>query len=315
MMDTQKLTYGGMLSALIVTITLFVAVTGIGYTVYLDLALPILIGLVYMKCGLKYTSLCGVISVSISFFCLGNLPTALWMIQGVLIGLLCSMAIFRNSTLMDDFLWCSVSGAFILIFMDIYCESLLGMSIIKELRQSLEFLPVSNEAKEMAVSIGLATLPVGTSLVAYTGILLVGSRLNLLKGVAKGKFKMIKYFKSYGGYLCCSRNITNRWIIYLICIQILLLFQWPLFIRTLLITIQWIALYFILRDAYQFVGKYIYIKTQSIGITKGMNLSIFLMLLIRFKMTVIFLVLASFLVDIVYHVREKQIKFLKHHIA
>ena len=129
-MNTQKLTYGGMLSALIVASTVFVMMTGIGYTFYLDLALPILIGLVYMKCGFKYTSLCGIISVSIIFFGLGNLPTAIWMIQSIIIGLICSVAIFRKSTLMDDLLWCSIGGAFIVIFIDIYCENILGMSII-----------------------------------------------------------------------------------------------------------------------------------------------------------------------------------------
>ena len=314
-MNTQKLTYGGMLSALIVASTVFVMMTGIGYTFYLDLALPILIGLVYMKCGFKYTSLCGIISVSIIFFGLGNLPTAIWMIQSIIIGLICSLAIFRKSTLMDDLLWCSIGGAFIVIFIDIYCENILGMSIIKQLWQTLESFPLPDVTKEVGVSIGLASLPVGTSLIAYIGILLAASRLHLLNGQAKYKFKVIKNLKVYGGYLCCSRSITNRWTIYLVVIQFLMLFKLPLYVKTVLGTVQWIVLYFVLRDAYHFVSQYVYTKTKSIGITKGIGLGILIMLFSRFRLTAVILIIAGFIVDTLYHVRDQQIKILNGQIA
>lgn len=314
-MDTQKLTYGGMLSALIVAMTLFVMMTGLGYTFYLDIGLPILIGLVYMKCGFKYTSLCGMISVSIIFFGLGDLPTAIWMIQGVVTGLICSVAIHRASTLMDDFLWCSIGGAFIVIFIDVYCENILGMSIIKELWKTVDAFPLPSMIKEVIVSISLASLPVGTSIIAYLGILFIASKLHLLTGEAKQKFKIIKNIKQYGGYLCCSKNIANRWIVYLVGIQVLMLLELPLYLKTVLGAVQWIALYFILRDAHSFVSKFIYTKTKSIGITKGVGLSIFILLFSRFKLTTILLTGAGWVVDQVYHVRDNQIKVVTKQLA
>ena len=314
-MDTQKLTYGGMLSALIVAMTLFVMMTGLGYTFYLDIGLPILIGLVYMKCGFKYTSLCGLISVSIIFFGLGDLPTAIWMIQGIVIGLVCSVAIHRASTLMDDLLWCSIGGAFIVIFIDVYCENILGMSIIKELWKTVDAFPLPTVIKEIVVSISLASLPVGTSLIAYLGTLLIASKLHLLTGQAKQKFKVIKNIKVYGGYLCCSKSIANRWMIYLVGIQLLMLLELPLYLKTVLSVVQWIGLYFILRDAHSFVSKFIYTKTKSIGVTKGVGLSIFILLFSRFKLTTILLTGAGWVVDQIYHVRDNQIKVIAKQLA
>ena len=314
-MNTQKLTYAGMLSALIVAMTLFVMMTGLGYTVFIDLGLPILIGLVYLKCDFKYTSLCGIISVLIIFFGMGDLPTAIWMVQSIMVGLICSTAISKSSTIMDDLLWCSVGGAFIIVFIDVYCESILGMSLIKELWRMVEPFPVPDVIKEIAVSIGLASLPVGTSIIAYIGILFVGYKLRLLKGIAKEKFKVIKNIRRYACYLCCSKDVAYRWMIYLLAIQGLKLVMLPLYLQTVLGAIQWIALYFILRDAHSLVSKYIYTKTQSIGLTKGIGLGIIFMLFSKFKLTTISLTAAGCIVDLVYHVRERQIQTIKQQVA
>ncbi|WP_053984364.1 hypothetical protein [Niameybacter massiliensis] len=314
-MNTQKLTYAGMLSAVIVAMTLFVMMTGLGYTIFIDLGLPVLIGLVYLKCGFKYTSLCGIISVLIIFFGMGDLPTAIWMIQGIIIGLICSVALSKDSTIMDDLLWCSVGGAFIVIFIDVYCENILGMSLITELWRTLEPIPAPDVVKEIAVSIGLASLPVGTSIIAYIGTLFVGHKLRILSGTTKEKFKVIKGFKKYAGYLCCSKGTTYRWILYLVGIQALQFVALPLYLKTVLGAIQWIALYFILRDAHSLVSKFIYTKTGSIGITKGIGLGIFLMLFSLFKITIIVLTSAGCIVDLIYHVRDRQIQMLKQQVA
>ena len=141
-MDTQKLTYGGMLSALIVAMTVCVTLTGVGYTLFLDIGLPIMIGLIYFKCEFKYTSICAFISLAIIFFGLGQFATAIWMFQGMMIGLICGQSIDRPSTIMDDFLNCAVSSSFIIIFIDIYCEKILGMSLMKELWQTVNTFPV-----------------------------------------------------------------------------------------------------------------------------------------------------------------------------
>ncbi|MEG0711159.1 MAG: hypothetical protein RR448_02810 [Niameybacter sp.] len=314
-MNTQKLTYAGMLSALIVAMTVMVMMTGFGYTLFVDLGLPIMIGLVYLKCGLKYTSLCGAISVLMVFFGMGNLPTAIWMIQGILIGLICSVALSKGVTLMDDLLWCSVGGAFIVVFIDVYCESILGMSLIKEMWQMVEPFPVPEVVKEVAVSISLASLPVGTSIVAYMGTLLMGHKLHLLSGTTKEKYKVIKNLREYMGYLCCSRSTTYRWILYLVAIQGLKLLDLPLYIQTVLGTVQWIALYFMLRDAHSLVSQYIYTKTKSTGLTKGIGLGIFFLLLGRFKLTTIVLTTAGCAVDLVYQVRDRKIQLLRQQVG
>ena len=130
-MKTKELTYGGMLSALIVALTLFVRVTGIGYTTYLDFLLPIIIGTITLLCGFKCAGLCSGISALIIFMGMGDLPTALWMLQSTVIGLICGKAIMRNSTIMDDLLSCAIYGAIIIIFIDLYGEVILGGSFIK----------------------------------------------------------------------------------------------------------------------------------------------------------------------------------------
>ena len=94
-----------------------------------------------------------------------------------------------------------------------------------------------------------------------------------------------------------------------------MLFKLPLYVKTVLGTVQWIALYFVLRDAYHFVSKYVYTKTKSIGLTKGMGLGIFIMLFSRFRLTAVILIIAGFIVDTLYHVRDQQIKILNSQIA
>lgn len=314
-MDTQKLTYGGMLSAVMVAMTIIAMMTGVGYTLFLDLGIPIMIGLIYLKCDFKYTVLCSVISVWMVLFGVGDLPTGIWMIQGIVIGFICSTLTARDTTVLDDLLWCSVGGSFIVVFIDIYCEAILGMSIMKELWHTINTFPANKGLKEAAFYIGMASLPVGTSIVAYVGTLLLASRLHLLKGHSKEKFKVIRSVRQCASYMCCSSRTTNISILYLLMVQLLQGLELPLYIKTVVYSIQWIVLYFIIRDAYAFISKYIYTKTKSVMLTKMIGIGALFLLIKKFKFTVIVLTGVGYVIDKAYCLRDKQIKVLKVQIA
>ncbi|MHC1747955.1 MAG: hypothetical protein AB9856_06125 [Cellulosilyticaceae bacterium] len=309
-MNTQKLTYAGMLSALMVTMTVVAMMTGIGYTFYLDLCIPIMVGLIYLKCDFKYTVISCLISVSIILFGVGDLPTGIWMIQSIMIGLICSTLISKNTTVMDDLLGCSIGGAFIVVFIDIYCENILGMSIMKELWHTLDRFSLNQTMKDIFFYISMASLPVGTSIVTYIGTLFLGSRLHLLKGRTLQKFNIIKNIRVYGSYMCCSPKTTNMGIVYLVFIQLFQGIQLPLYIKTVVYSAEYIVLYFILRDAYSFMTKYIYAKTKSIGATKGIGIGTLILLIKQFRITTILLTATIYILDKRYHLRKQHIKVL-----
>ena len=106
--STKKMTEAALLTSLFIVTTIVSVSTGFGYAVYLDFAVPIFFCIICLKCDFKYTVLSSISSLLIVSLVLGNIGTSIWMIQSIIIGLICSVAIFRKSTLMDDLLWCSI---------------------------------------------------------------------------------------------------------------------------------------------------------------------------------------------------------------
>lgn len=83
-----------------------------------------------------------------------------------------------------------------------------------------------------------------------------------------------------------------------------------IYLRTVIFSVEVIATYFIIRDSYSIITKYIYLKTKSSIILKGVSLFIVLQLLYSFKVTTFLIILVSISINMSIDLREKQISFL-----
>ena len=103
--DTKKMTEAALMSALFVVGTIFFVSTGLGYTFYLDFIVPIFFVVICLKCDFKYSVLSGVTSLVIVGLVLGNIGTAIWASQSVILGIICGVLLQNNTTIMDDLVY------------------------------------------------------------------------------------------------------------------------------------------------------------------------------------------------------------------
>ena len=111
-MNTKKLTEAAMLSALFVVCSMMFIYTGIAYTLYLDMIVPIIVCLIYMRLDFKYTVLASITSLLIVVLAVGDIVSGIWMSQGILMGLICGYFIQKKSTIFDDLFYSAVLDAF-----------------------------------------------------------------------------------------------------------------------------------------------------------------------------------------------------------
>ena len=178
-MKTKSLTEAAVLSALLVVSSITAIYTGIAYTMYLDMVVPIFICLTYIRLGYKYTILTSITSLLIVSLAIGDIPSAIWMTQGIIMGLICGYFIIRKGTIFDDFFYSAICGCFIMVLIDIYFSKLTGYSFIKDFDSYKVLFPTVDEKQmEILFSILVASLPISTILVVYIGTLFIGKKLN-----------------------------------------------------------------------------------------------------------------------------------------
>lgn len=306
-----------MLSALFVVMTIIAITTGIAYSLYLDMVVPIIISLIYLRCGFKYTVLSAITSLLIIVLGLGDIISGIWMSQSILLGFICGIFIQKEGSVIDNIVYCSILGCILMIFIDIYFSTLTGYSFIKE--SEGYGVRLSNWAinPQVIIYILVACLPAGTVVITYFGTMVLGNKLNLLNQYGKNKFMLIKNFRKYSYYICCSRKITAIGVTYLAVLGILELFNYHInipYINTVVMAVKYIFLYVIIKDSHSFIGKYIYMKTKSKKLFTLAGLGILALLIIRFKITTCIMILCSSFINLSLNMREKQIKMLKENV-
>ncbi|MFQ7119742.1 MAG: hypothetical protein ACLRPW_06930 [Intestinibacter sp.] len=117
MNTTKKLTEAALLSSLFIVVTIIAVSTGFGYAIYLDFIVPVFFCIICLKCDLKYTILSGITSLLIISLVLGNLGTAIWASQSVLLGIMCGYLINKPTMVMDDLVYGSVFGVIVMVLL------------------------------------------------------------------------------------------------------------------------------------------------------------------------------------------------------
>lgn len=312
-MDTRKLTESAMLSALFVVAGIFFISSVIGYQIYLELVVPILITLIYLRCDFKYTLMSAITSLVLITFVFGNPAIGIWMLQNITIGFLCGFLITRESRLFDDIFYCSLSAAVILVFVDVFFSGIIGYSFISEAQGYLVYIEGSEALKEVIFYLILAALPLGTVIMTYLGGLFLGKKLRLLNENGLRKFLYVRKFKRYGNLQYCSEKTIFAGIIYVAVMKLIgrnnIFFKFT-YLKTVLITMEYIILYFILKDSYSLVCNFIYKVSGKGGIVMIFQMAALYSLVCYFTVTALILTIGGLVIDKRFKVRENSDKFL-----
>ena len=303
-----------MLSALFLVSSMIAIYTGIAYTLYLDMVVPLFVCLIYMRLDLRHTLLSSITSLLIVTFAIGDVASAIWMSQGILMGLICGYFIRKKETIFDDLFYSAILGTFIMVLIDIYFSKLTGYSFMKEFDSYRDLFPLGSEYMAMAFNIFVAMMPMSTILIVYVGALLIGKKLMILNENCTEKYMIIKNFKRYGSYICCSKKTYYFGIIYLILTELINLIGFEfkfVYFKTVIMAIRVIVIYFVLKDSFTFVIRGIFSKIKSNGMAQLIWLGAIYMLLIDFKSTFIILVIGSQIINYSMKLRDAQINMLK----
>lgn len=316
-LKTRKLTEAAMLSALFVVVSIVAISTGIMYSIYLDMIVPIFISILYLRIGGKYTGLSAITSLLIVGLTIGDIPSAIWMSQGIILGLICGFFISKKGDILDDILWASIGGCFIVILIDVYLSTLTGYSLIKDFDSVATMVPLNEELAKMAFYIFVATIPVGTVLLSYIGTLFIGHKLNILNEASKEKYSIVRNFRKIGSYLCCSKKTYLIAIGYLLIVEIINNTNFTIgstYLNTVIMSVRVVFMYFVIKDSFGFIRQYIYMKSKSQTIAQVLSFSLLYLLIVNIYLTTILLIVGSVVVNILLKIRDKEINVIKKYL-
>ncbi|WP_042274960.1 DUF2232 domain-containing protein [[Clostridium] dakarense] len=316
MNSTKKLTEAALLSSLFIVSTIIAVGSGFGYALYLDFIVPIFFCIICLKCELKYTILSGVSSLIVVALVLGNIGTAIWATQSVILGIMCGVLMSKATTIIDDIIYGSIIGIALMVFIDLYASKLIGYSFMKEFSQYTKIFPLKGYS-EIIYYMLIALLPMGTVFSIYILSLLLSKKLNILKGNAKRKLHMIKNFRNCSRFICCSKKVFYLCSIYLILVEIMSLLKIDIsiiYLKTIIISIQYLCFYFVIRDGYTILQNYVISKYQNISYARILSLITVVLLVLMFKVTTLAIVILNLILDKKIDIRIKQILIVDNYV-
>lgn len=295
MNTTKKLTEAALLSSLFIVVTIIAVSTGFGYAIYLDFIVPVFFCIICLKCDLKYTILSGITSLLIISLVLGNLGTAIWASQSVLLGIMCGYLINKPTMVMDDLVYGSVFGVIVMVFIDIYASTLIGYSFMKEFQGYSKWI-YFNGYTNFIYYLMIALFPFGMVFCIYLLSLILGNKLHILDSNSLKKFLIFKNFRNLNQFLCCSKKAFYICVSYIAIFEVLKLLNVKVdsvYLKTIFISITYISVYFIIRDSCMSLQNFIIAKFRKLLYARILFLIIILLLFFIFDVTVISLIIIN----------------------
>lgn len=308
MNNTKKMTEAALLSSLFIVCTIAAISSGIGYSLYLDFIVPVFFCAICLKCDLKYTLLSGVSSLLIIALVLGNLGTAIWATQSVMLGILCGVLLSSNTSIMDDLVYGSILGVIVMVFIDIYASALIGYSFMKEFQEYAKFFLYKDFA-DTIYYLFIAVFPFGMIFSIYYISLMVGKRLKILKGNSKRKLEIIRRFKTYSRFICCSKKVFYSCSLYILIIEIAKYLNVNIdlvYLKTVLICVEYLCIYFVIRDGYITIQNYIISKYKKVSLVRISSIITLGLLVFIFKITTVIIVICNIVLDTKIDIRVRQ---------
>lgn len=316
------MTQGAMFSAAFVVISIMVIGAGLGYAGYIDFIVPVFIVMIYLKCGLRYTILSSITSLILIAFVIGNVPSSIFMSQSMILGIIFAKLILKKESIYDDLFYGAISACFVMILIDINFSTLTNYSFIKESQNYINALSnipklsiLSDTQKDIIYYGSIAVLPLGTVFIVYFLSIFGGKRFKILNSEGMRKYNILKNFKKYGGYISCSSKtliIGTVYIILSLFIEKTHLLDNFSYVMVILKSVQYIVLFFVIQDSFNFVNKFIFGISRSRGIFIIGQLIILMFLMNRFIVTSICLILGNLFIQKKFKIREKQNNMLNY---
>lgn len=311
---TKTMVEASTLTALFVIISFIAIGTGLGNLVYIDFIVPIIITLIYFRCGKKYTILSSIVSIIIIILFIGDMATGVFISQSMIFGLICGTFVVREENILDDLFYSSIFCCVIIIIIDINFSGILGYSLLKESQiyvSNITFL--SDKLKNTMYYVLIISFPIGIMMTTYVISLFLGKKLNLLSSITNKKFLIIKNFKRYGSMVCCSKKSINIGGIYLFLIHIFYVkidINQYTYINIVLNSIKYLIIYFLLQDSYKYMSKLIFLISKSKGVLLIMKSIIIYMLIKYFFNTTLIIIGITSIIDNFINLRKKQSLYL-----
>lgn len=316
--ETRKLTEGALLSALQVVLGMSFVLSGVGYGVYMEMILPIMMAIIYLRCGLKTSILAGINTLLMITFALGDLVSAVYMSQALVFGLLCGVLIRRRNHLQDDLMLASLIGCAFLLILDFLTARLIGISLLDSegLDEIIEYLR-PERAKELTQIIfymSIAAVPISSVLITYLGSLFVGQRLGVLKGISKQKYQLLRHYKDLYPYSYHSRKMSYFAIGGLLGCA----FIWPFargnYLKALVASSGIILLYFVLMDFMKLIDQYLVETGKTPIMISVLHIGVIFLLVKAFKLVSCSIILAGCMIDYKTPIRKRQQEMLSSYL-
>ena len=316
--ETRKLTEGALLSALQVVLGVIFILAGVGYGLYMEMILPIMTAIIYLRCDLKTGILAGVNTLLLVTLGLGDLVSTVYMSQALVFGLLCGMLIGSINQLQDDLMLASLIGCVFLLILDFLTARLIGVSLLDSegIDEMVQYwVPERAEQITQAVLyMSIAAVPVSSVLITYLGSLFIGHRLGILRGVSRQKYQLLRQYKGLYPYSYHSRKMTRTALVgILVCA-----FIWPYargnYLKALIASSGIILLYFLLMDFMKLIVQYLVEKGKSPMMISLLRIGVIFLFIEAFKLTSCSIILVGYMIDYKTPIRERQQQMLSSYL-
>ena len=310
-METRALTRSAILAAVLVILGMVMLGTGIGYSLYVDGIVPIMMVMIYLCCGFKFAVLAAVDALLMTFFGLGNFVGSILMSQGVLIGMCCGLLLPGNRSVMDDLIIASLMGAVLMLIIDFYFATFIGYSLLDELPNVFSEGLLPQEVLTTVFYMSVASVPIGSMLLVYIGSLWFGHRLKVLNKNGHRKYQQLRYFKRLRPYICCSPEIAWGATLLSIVTCLLLGKVQGSYMKALIFCTLIICVYFLMLDGMMLWTDWLGNVKGQVGLTRGFPLLVILGLCMNWVVMIVVIVGGSLIIDLKYQVRRQKYGYLQ----
>lgn len=312
-METRKLTEGGILSAIQIILGIILIPTGIGYSFYVEIFLPISVTLVVMRCGKKVGLLSGFNTIAVIMLCFSNGFLALYSIQALGFGVLTGWILEKKWSVLSDLLVECLLGCVFLLVLDWMTAGLLGTSLLSDevTDMLVAAVPTVDETTILCVYyLSIAAIPIASVLITYIGSLFIGNRLGILQKTTKEKYRILRYYKRTAPYLYLNNKGVEVMIGYVGIQGFLWQYLHHAYFKTWVACSCTIILYFCVLDAMKLIGQAIYLKSRRALYVLVYHLSVLMGLMQSFWWTMGLLIGVGWMIDYKMQIKKQQGKLL-----
>lgn len=316
-MEAKQLTTGGMVTALLVTLSMLFLMSGVGYYIYLDMIAPIMITLIHLKCGSKVSLMTAISSLCIVFFVQGSLLALIYLVQAFIFGEICGYLLKKTYGLLEDMMLASLGGCLVTLMLDRGIAILSGVSILDDLPAFLSF-GLSEEYFLVVYYIAIAAVPIVSLLLVYLGSLFIGRYLHLLDKKQLQKYKMVRNYPYLAPLIFCQPK-TIKWgsIWAFVCFKAGHMLPKG-YLKAFFLCSGIILAYFILQDLVKFMTTYVFVHSgKKRSVILLMHVGMIIGLIYQFKLMSFILAVLAIVLDSKSSMRaEKQLQlqgYLKNH--